>query len=398
MLFSLALIFISSLILGSFMQKCGLPKLLGMLIVGIFLGPYALNLISPNILSISGEIRQAALVIILIRAGLSLTIQDLRKIGKPLIMMSFLPATMEMLAVLFFAPLFFGVSTIEAMVMGAVLAAVSPAILVPKMIQLIENGYGTDKSIPQLMMASASVNGVYVLVLFGTFLTTAQSGNFEVSMLIELPMSIIFGLLLGVLIGNLLTLLFQKIPIQATVKTLSVLCTSFLIVTLENMLLAILPLSGMLAIVVFSCVLLRKQEKTAKQLAKQLTKIWLPAEILLFVLIGATIHLSDLQSGGVLVMAFIFLLLVARNIGVLLSLLRSNLNQKERLFCCIAYLPKATVQAAIGTVPLMVGIPAGQIILSVSIWSILITASFGTIAINKLYKTCLHKMENGRPT
>lgn len=392
MLLSLSLILILGIITSSLFKRLNLPGLLGMIITGIVLGPFVFNLISPNILNISSDIRKIALIVILTRAGLSLDINDLKKVGRPAILLCFIPATFEIGAIIFLAPHFFHISYIEAAIMGTIVAAVSPAIVVPRMIELMKKGYGTNKNIPQLIMAGSSVDDVYVIVLFTAFMGMYQGKGFDSSTLLKVPISIILGLILGILIGLFCTWCFKKIHIRDTVKIMLLLSFSFIFVTIEHSLSSIVPISGLLAVMALAGTILKKNELTAKRLLKRFSKIWVLAEILLFVLVGATVDITHITDSCIISILLIFSALFFRILGVFISLTKTNLNKKERLFCSISYLPKATVQAAIGAIPLSEGVASGNIILTVAVMSILVTAPFGAIGIDLLHKRLLlHK-------
>ena len=391
MLLSLALMFLCAFILSSIMQKLNLPGLLGMLITGIILSPYALDLIAPEILNVSADLRQAALIIIVVRAGLSIDISDLKKVGRPAILMCFIPATVEIAATVILAPLFFDINLLEAALMGTVLAAISPAIIVPRMIKLMESGYGNDKSIPQMIMAGTSVNGVYVIVLFASLMRMTGGYDFDLIGLATMPIAIVIGLLIGVFCGLVLSWLFQKVQIENVIKVIIVLSSAFLLVALETMLPSYIPISGLLAAIALGGTILKKQADVAKRVSDGLSKIWIPAEIMLFVLIGATLNMTYVVRDGVTAITLILTVLVIRFLGVLICLMKTKLNRKERLFCSVAYIPKATVQAAIGAAPLAAGVAAGDTILSVAGWAILITAPLGAIGIDMLYKKTLTK-------
>ena len=393
MLFSLALMILCGLILSSIMQKLKLPGLIGMLLTGIVLGPYVLNLIAPDILNISADLREIALIVILTRAGLALDINDLKKVGRPAILMCFVPATFEIAATIIFAPMFFPVSHLEAAIMGAVLGAVSPAVIVPRMLKLMENGYGKSRSIPQLIMAGASVDDIYVIVLFTSFMGMYNGRSFDFGSLIKIPISIAVGLLTGILIGLALVKLFKKIHIRDTVKILIILSISFLLVTLENVIKAYVPMSSLLAVMALGGTILKQYEVLAKRLSERFTKIWVAAELMLFILVGATVDISYVAKAGVAAIALIFIALVIRVCGVFACLIRTKLSVKERVFCAIAYLPKATVQAAIGGLPLAAGVAAGNIILTVAVLAILITAPLGAVGVDASYrKKCWRRM------
>lgn len=391
MLFSLTLILIIGFSLSGIFQKLKLPGLLGMLITGIVLGPYVLNLISEDIINISAELRQIALIVILTRAGLNLDIKELRKVGRPAILMCFIPATFEIIAVVIFAPIIFKISYVEAVIMGCVLAAVSPAVVVPRMIKLIENGYGEDKSIPQIIMAGASVDDIYVIVLFTSFLGVYQGRDFNFITLLNVPISIVLGIGIGIICGTILTLVFKKIHMRDTVKMLVILSISFAFVSLESFIKPYIPISGLLAIMALSCTLLKKYEVLANRLSSKFSKLWVACEVLLFVLVGACVDINYLSSAGISTLILIFCALIFRMCGVFICLIKTNLSHKEKLFCTISYLPKATVQAAIGSLPLAAGVTSGNIILTVAVLSIIITAPLGAIGVDLTYDKLLLK-------
>lgn len=391
MLTSLALIFLCGLLLGSIFQKIKLPPLLGMIITGIILGPHTLNLIDQSVLSISSDLRQIALIIILTRAGLNLDINSLKKVGRPAILMCFVPACFEIIGMVLLAPPFLGISILDALIMGTVVAAVSPAVIVPKMLKLIETGYGKDKSIPQMIMAGASVDDVFVIVLFTSFTGLAQGESFSPISLIQVPISIILGIGLGILIGILLGFFFKKVHMRDSIKVIIILSISFLLVTLENSLKGIVPISGLIAIMSIGISLQKIRSDASKRISTKFSKLWVAAELMLFVLVGATVDIKYAFSAGIMAIVLIFGVLVFRMIGVLICLIKTKLNKKERLFCMIAYCPKATVQAAIGSIPLTMGLSCGNIVLTVAVLSILITAPLGAFFIELLYKRLLKK-------
>lgn len=391
MLTSLALIFLCGLLLGSIFQKIKLPPLLGMIITGIILGPHTLNLIDQSVLSISSDLRQIALIIILTRAGLNLDINSLKKVGRPAILMCFLPACFEIIGMVLLAPPLLGISILDALIMGTVVAAVSPAVIVPKMLKLIETGYGKDKSIPQMIMAGASVDDVFVIVLFTSFTGLAQGESFSPISLIQVPISIILGIGLGILIGILLGFFFKKVHMRDSIKVIIILSISFLLVTLENNLKGIVPISGLIAIMSIGISLQKIRSDASKRISTKFSKLWVAAELMLFVLVGATVDIKYAFSAGIMAILLIFGVLVFRMIGVLICLIKTKLNKKERIFCMIAYCPKATVQAAIGSIPLTMGLSCGNIVLTVAVLSILITAPLGAFFIELLYKRLLKK-------
>ena len=389
MLTSLAIIFLLGLLMGSIFNRLKLPSLIGMIFTGILLNPYAFNLLDEKILSISPDLRQLALVIILTRAGLSLDIKDFKKVGRPAILMCFVPACFEILAVVIIAPKILDVTILEAAIMGAVLAAVSPAIIVPRMINLIEKKIGKENSIPQLIMAGASVDDIFVIVLFTAFTGLAKGGDISLSSFTQIPISIIMGILAGILIGIILTKLFKKVHLRDSVKVIIILSVSFLLIELQNKLENIIPLSGLLAIMSMGIVIKAKYEILAVRLSNKYNKLWLAAEIVLFVLVGATVNIKYALQAGIPVVIVILFALVIRMIGVYTCLIKTKLPIKERLFCMIAYTPKATVQAAIGGIPLSMGFDCGNLVLTVAVLAIIITAPFGAIGIDSTYKKLL---------
>lgn len=397
MLNSLALIFLAGLSLAAICQRIKLPRIIGMLMTGIILGPFVLDLFDPSILGISSELRRMALVIILIKAGLSLNISDLKKVGRPAILMSFLPAVFEILAFVFLAPTILKVTRIEASIIGAVLGAVSPAVVVPRMVQLMEEKYGTNKSIPQMILAGASLDDVFVIVLFTTFIGMAQGESASVMDFINIPVSIISGILIGAAAGFFLAWFFEtnyshKNLVRNSMKVIIVLGTAFLLLAVEEWLENILPVSGLLAIMSMAMVLaMRSVLEVTKRLQEKYGKLWIAAEVILFVLVGAAVDIRYTLEAGAGAVLMIFIGLVCRSIGTWLCMLGTNLNKKEKLYCVIAYLPKATVQAAIGSVPLSLGLSCGNIVLSVAVLSILITAPLGAIGMDLSYKKLLTK-------
>ena len=391
MLFSFALIFLSGIILGSIFNRLKLPQLIGMLLTGIILGPYLLNLLDPKILSISADLRQIALIIILTRAGLNLDINDLKKVGRPAVLMCFLPATLEILGMIILAPKFLGLGLLDSAILGTVIAAVSPAVIVPKMLKLMEEGYGADRSIPQMIMAGASVDDVFVIVLFTSFIGLTSTGSFSMLNLIKIPTSIFFGISVGFLCAILLIYLFKKIHIRDSLKVIIILNISFLLVTFEHSLTGIIGFSGLLAIMSIGTGIQAKNTILSKRLSVKYSKLWIAAEVMLFVLVGATVNIKYALSASIPAILLIITVLIFRMIGVFLCLVGTSLSYRERLFCMIAYSPKATVQAAIGSIPLSMGLPSGNIILTVAVLSILITAPLGAFAIDISYKKLLLK-------
>ena len=391
MLTSIALILLSGLFFSFIFTKMKLPGLLGMILVGIALGPHAMNLIDTSILNISADLRQIALVIILTRAGLSLNLTDLKKIGRPAVLMCFVPALVEMVGTIIFAPMLLGITHLEAAIMGSVIAAVSPAVVVPRMIKLIDEGYGKGKSIPHLILAGASVDDVFVIVVFTVLTAFASTGEITGTSFLQIPLSIILGFLLGVIVGLCFVSFFRKVHIRDSVKVMIILSISFLLLELENRLEGIIPVSGLLAIMSMGITLNQKYDVLSKRISIKYNKLWLCAEVFLFVLVGIAVDIKYAFAAGAASVVVVMLALVFRMTGVFLSLVKTDLNKKERLFCMLSYTPKATVQAAIGTIPLAMGLDCGSIVLTVAVISILITAPFGAICIDKLYKSMLKK-------
>ena len=389
MLYSVALIFLVGLSLGFAFTKAKLPGLLGMLITGLVLGPYGLNVIDASVLAISAELRQIALVIILARAGLSLKVHDLLKVGRPAVLMCFVPACFEIAAMVWFAPRLLGITTLEAAIMGSVVAAVSPAVVVPRMLKLMEESYGSDKSIPQLIMAGASVDDVFVIVLFSSFISFAHGGEVSLLLLGTVPIAIALGIAGGMVIGTAFSLLFRKVQVRDTAKVLIVLSTSFLLLVAEKALEQHVPFSGLLAVMAVGVTLLRLQPHTARTLSAQFSELWTGAEVLLYVLVGATVDMRFAFAAGNQVLLLLSCGLLFRMLGVGVCMLKTTLTAKERLFCMVAYIPKATVQAAIGGIPLALGLECGSIVLTVAVLSILITAPLGAFGVDMTYKRWL---------
>lgn len=397
MLASLSLIFLVGLAMGAICQKLKMPRIIGMLVTGIVLGPYVLDFLDPSILSISSELRKLALIIILLKAGLSLDLKDLKKAGRPAILMSFVPATCEIAGYILFAPLLLGINRIEAAVMGAVLGAVSPAVVIPRMVMLMEEKYGTKKAIPQMIMAGASCDDNFVIVLFTTFLSMAQGGSADIIDFVNIPVSIVLGILLGAVTGYGLYLFFEtsyahKHCVRNSTKVIIVLGFSMLLVSVEGWLEGKVSVSGLLAVVSMACVIkIKSTASVSKRLSEKFGKLWIAAEVVLFVLVGAAVDIRYTLSAGIAAVFMIFIALIFRTVGVLICTIKTKLNIKERIFCVIAYLPKATVQAAIGSVPLAAGLACGKIILSVAVLAIIITAPLGALGIDNTYKKLLEK-------
>ncbi|MBQ1195932.1 MAG: cation:proton antiporter [Clostridia bacterium] len=397
MLTSLALIFLVGLSLAAIFGKLKLPRLVGLLLTGILIGPFVLDLLDPQILGISAELRRMALVIILIKAGLSLNFSDLKKVGRPALLMSFLPATLEIVAFFLFAPILLGVSRAEALMTGSVLAAVSPAVVVPRMVALMDEGRGTDKNLPQLILAGASLDDIFVIVLFTAFLGINVGGGVGAMTFLNIPISIVLGITLGTLVGFAVSYLFELFhrknwSIRNTLKTVLLLGIAFFLLAIESWLEDLVAVSGLLAIMSMAMVYaMRTKAEVVSRLKDKYGKIWLAAEVLLFALVGAAVDIRYTLSAGFGAVAMILIGLVFRSLGVFLCLLGTNLNKKERLYTVFAYLPKATVQAAIGAVPLSMGLPCGNIILSVAVLGILITAPLGAILMDSTKNKLLQK-------
>lgn len=385
MLLSIGILLLAGFALSAVLQKLRLPGLLGMLITGIVIGPTALNLIDENILTVSADLREIALIVILARAGLSLDLKDLKKVGRPAVLMSFVPATFEIAGAVLLAPPLLGVSTVDAAIIGAMLAAVSPAVIVPKMLTLMEKGYGKKKCLPQLVMAGASADDIYAIVLFTSFIAVAKGGAFRPLTLLTVPLAVVTGFGVGILCGVGLSFLFKKLHMRDTVKLFLILAVSFLLVGAEELLPAFIPYSGLLAVMALGGTVLKTREVVAKRLAGKFSKVWVAAELVLFVLLGAAVDVRHVLTGSVACVLVILGALVFRTAGVFAGLVRSGLKAKEKLFCSVAYIPKATVQAAVGAVPLAAGLASGNIILSVAVLSILLTAPLGAVAIDLSY-------------
>lgn len=393
MLLSIALILLVGMSASWICKKIKLPGLLGMLATGIVLGPYVLNLIDSSILNISSELRKIALIIILTRAGLGLDITGLKKIGRPAILMCFLPASFELLGIILIAPRVLGMSVLEAAIMGAVLAAVSPAVVVPRMVKLMDEGYGTAKGIPQLILAGASVDDVYVIVLFSTFTGMMQGKGASIINFVNIPVSIILGMGIGILAGYLLAMYFEKIHIRDTVKVLLILSISFILVATEDMLNTPIKFSALIAIMFVGVGLHKKRDVVAKRLSQKYEKLWIASEVFLFVLVGATVNINYLGNMGIKALIVIFGALIFRMAGVFVCLIKTELNKKERLFTMMAYTPKATVQAAIGGIPLALNFACGETVLTIAVLAIVITAPLGAFAMDLSYKKLLRRNE-----
>lgn len=389
MLLSLSLILIIGFSLSGILNRFKIPGLIGLIFTGILLGPQGLDLISKDILNISKDLREIALIVILLRAGLTLDLRDLKKVGRPAVLMSFVPATFEILAISLIAPPLLGITFLEALILGAVLSAVSPAIVVPRMIHLMESGYGRKKRIPQLILAGASVDDIYVIVLFTAFLGLYGGNQLNARVILSVPVSVLSGLGLGIITGMIMVRVFKSLHIRDTIKVLVILSVSFLFLSFEDLIAPYFPLSGLLAVMALGGTLLKGYEMLARRVIGKFSKIWVGAEILLFVLVGAAVEIQALAGVGLKSVLLIVCALLFRMIGVFVSLMKTNLNRKERLFTAVSYLPKATVQAAIGTIPLTQGVAAGSTILSMAVLAIILTAPLGALGIDRLHKKLL---------
>lgn len=389
MLISITYIIFAGMLLGFLCKKIKFPSLFGMIIAGIVIGPHVLNLIDSSILNISTEIRKIALIIILIRAGLKLSFDDLKKVGRPAVLMCFLPASLEVLGMILLAPKLLGMSLLEAAILGAVIGAVSPAVIVPRMIKLIDEGCGTAKAIPQMILAGASVDDVFVIVLFTTFTSLAQGGSVSVLSFVNIPISIVVGIAVGLLAGYLLVVYFNKIHMRDSVKVMIVMGVSFALCFVEDKWSDIIPFASLIAIMALGLMIKRQKQVLATRLSSKFDKLWVVAEVFLFVLVGASVEIGSLKSAGLSAIILILGVLVFRMLGVFLCMLGTKLSMLERFFCMLAYTPKATVQAAIGGLPLAMGLSCGSVVLTVSVIAILLTAPLGAFAIDLSYKKLL---------
>lgn len=391
MLKSIALIMLIGMSAGWVCRKVKLPGLLGMLFTGIILGPYVLNLLDSSILLVSADIRKIALVIILTRAGLTLNLEDLKKVGRPAFLMCFVPATFEMIGMIILAPRMLDVSLIEAAVIGAVVAAVSPAVVVPEMIKIMEDGYGTKQGIPQLILAGASVDDVYVIVMFTAFTSLAQGSNVSVMSFVNIPVSIMFGIIIGIIIGKALAVVWRKVHIRDTVKAAIFLSVALLLVGVEASLNTPITFASLISVMFIGIALKKDRPEVAFRLSQKYNKMWVWAEVMLFVLVGATVDIGYVAYAGVSAIVIIIGALIFRMAGVALCMAGTKLKLKERVFCMLAYTPKATVQAAIGGVPLSMGLACGNTVLIVAVLAIIITAPLGAFAIDMTYRKLLKK-------
>ncbi len=396
MLMSLALVLLIGFCISGIFKKLHIPSLLGLIITGIVLGPSVLNLLDPKILSISSELREIALIVILFRAGLSLDISDMKKIGRPAIMLCFVPASFEIIGAIVLGPACLGLSRVDSAIVGAMLAAASPAIIVPKMLWLMEEGYGTDKHIPQLIMAGASADDIYAIVLFTAFIGMSKGDGISAWTIVSIPISIVTGLAVGIVFGIIISQIFKMIHLRDTVKILLLFGLSFLFVGCESFISKYVPFSGLLAVMALGGAILNRRATVAKRLSVKISKIWVGAELLLFVMLGSAVEIKALLSAGLGSVLLILGALLFRSVGVIVSLLGSGLTLKEILYCDVAYFPKATVQAAVGAIPLAQGLLCGMMVLTTAVLSILITAPLGAILMDLTVKKCLKRSKNPR--
>lgn len=391
MLTSIAVILISGILLGSICKWLRLPGLVGMILAGMIISPYCLNLLDKNMLMIAADIRQIALIIILTKAGLSLNLDDLKRVGRPAILMCFLPACFEIIGVVILAPLLLHISILEALLMGSVLAAVSPAVIVPRMVKIMDEGYGKTHSVPQLILAGASLDDIFVIVLFTSLMSLLQNNKFNYLSFVQVPISIVLGIMVGIIVSLCLIYVFKKIHIRDSIKVLIILSVSFLLVELQNQMTGLITISGLIAIMSIGIMIRRNYQTLAIRLSDKYNKLWVGAEIMLFVLVGATINTKYIALAGLTMLCVIIGALLFRIIGVALCLIKSPLTKNERVFCMGAYTPKATVQAAIATIPLSSGLACGQDILTIAVLAIILTAPLGSFFIERSYKGLLNK-------
>ncbi|MBQ6409118.1 MAG: cation:proton antiporter [Butyrivibrio sp.] len=378
MLLSIGMIILAGLLLGWIVSKIQLPRIIGMLLAGMLLGPYVLNVLDSSIIDMSGDLRKIALIIIIAKAGLSLDITDLKRIGRPAIMLCFVPATLELIAFVLFAPFIMGVTLLQAAILGAVMGAVSPAVTVPRLTKMIDEGIGVKKGIPQMLIAGASADDIYVIVLFTTLVGLEAGGNMNALSLLRIPEEIILGAVTGGILGVILAVYFKKVHIRDSLKVTIIMAFSMILYWIEG----IAPVSGLLAVMTMGIALNVRLQVVAKRLSAKFSKLWVAAEIFLFVLVGATVNIGYVTKAGVGMVIMLFVGLLFREFGTLISVLGVGLNKKEILFCLISQLPKATVQAAIGGVPLAMGLSCGNVVLTMAVVSIVITAPLGAIGMD----------------
>lgn len=391
MLVDIGIIFILGILLAKFAEKIGLAPIIGMLIAGILISPNQLGLVSDNIVNISSDLRQIALVTILSRAGLSLNFDKLKKVGRPAILLSFVPASIEMLGIIIFGKMIFKIDTIDAGILAAVLAAVSPAIVVPRMIRLMNEGYGKDKHIPEMILAGASVDDVFVIVFFSSFLALKTGGDLSFMNFLNIPISIITGIILGLFIGKILGKILVSFEIDPIYKAMIFISLGFLTLRFQEIVGDYIAISALISIMTAGMAINMEDERLTSDLLGSFGRLWKVFEVFLFVLVGISVDMAYVKEAGFLAVLLILIGLIFRMVGVNISLIGTNLNKDERLFTSFAYLPKATVQAAIGPVALSMGLASGNLILSVSVIAILVTAPLGAILTDKTYDKLLKK-------
>lgn len=390
MFLSLFIILFFGFLGGLFFEKIKMPKLVWYLILGILIGPSFLNVVDDSLLNISSYLRQIALVIILTRSGLSLDLKTLKEIGRPAILMCFLPATFEIIGITIFGPILLKISYFEALLLGSVLAAVSPAVVVPRMIYLKENNYGTKHHVPELIMAGSSCDDIYVIILFYAFKNFVLMNNFEVMSLLQIPVSILLGIGVGIMLGFLIRILFKKIALANQIKIIVLLSISFGLIALEQIIKSYISFSSLLAIIVIGIVINKTNAKEAEEIQKGYNSLWSGFEILLFTLVGcATDAKLAFSKEGAIVLGLIVIALIFRSLGVIICVILTKYTWKEKIFLIISYLPKATVQASIGGIALTEGLACGSIVLTAAVISILFTAPIGAILMDNLYKKLL---------
>ena len=391
MLASLSIIFLFGMFMGWIFKNLRLPPLIGMIIAGIIVGPYSLNILSETMLNISADLRKIALIIILSRAGLSLDLDHLKKVGRPALIMCFVPAAFEMAACTIISHFVLNLSYIDSAIVGAVIAAVSPAVVVPRMIKLIDGKYGSKRGIPQMIMAGASADDVFVIVMFTAFVSLSQGGNISALSFIKIPISIFLGIAIGVVFGIILCRLFSAVSVGASSKVIIYLGLSLFLTSAETYLENIIPFASLLSVMACGAIIYRLNPNDAKDMSSKFSELWVGAEILLFVLLGSVVDIKYAVASGMAVISVIILSLIFRMLGVQTCLIKTSLNRKERLFTSLSYIPKATVQAAIGSVPLSMGLSCGKTVLTVAVTAIILTAPIGAILIDKTYKVLLKK-------
>lgn len=389
MLLSLGFIIVVGYLLGRLLSAMNLPSLIGYIIAGLIMGPSFFNLIDQSTLDIASDLRRIALMIILLRAGLNIDFQDLKKVGRPAILMSFLPATLEIIGTIILAPIFFGMSYLSAAILGAIVAATSPAVVVARMLDLMGMGYGKKKGVPQMILAGSSMDDIFVIIIFTALTALAQTGEFHWLSMLSMPTSIILGIAGGLLVGWLLSLAIEKYQLSGGYPVILSFGMAMLFDGIEKAMTGPIGFSALLAVMAMGFMMFRVNPVQAKSVQVGFNHLWQVFEIILFVLVGASMSIESVKDSGLIAVVLIVLLLVFRGLGVLLSVLGTQLNKEEKAFAIFAYIPKATVQAAIGAVPLAMGLPNGQIILTISVVAILVTAPLGAVLIDQTHNRLL---------